>query len=258
MFKTLLVDDNDSFRHSLRAILSRHFPFMQIDEAATGAEAMQHDSEHQLVFMDIRLPDTNGLELTRRLKATHPGSLVCVFTQYDIPEYREAANQSGASEFILKDSLSEAAIVGLVDSMLVTRGKVLIVEDDEKFRVFLCHLFDDCWPEVVVAHFAWSDMPDTVTGFTPDMVLLEPRSGSEGLELLGAISSEYDNDTMVIVASSDRPELREWAHSLGIRRFILKKQKVFDELVAAIGAQLHQPNQACRSQIRGRSSRKRR
>ncbi len=257
MFKTLLVDDNDAFRHSLRAILSRNFPFMQIEEAATGAEALHYDNGHQLVFMDIRLPDTNGLELTRQLRSMHPGSLVCVVTQYDIPEYRVAANQSGANEFILKDSLSETAVVGLVDSMLASRGKVLIVEDDEKFRVFLCRLFDDCWPEVVVAHMAWSELPGAATGFRPDLVLLEPRSGNEGLELLGSISLEYDHDTMVIVASSDRPELREWAHRLGIRHFILKKKSVFGELVVAIGTHLRQPALTCRPRIKGRSSRKR-
>ena len=124
MFKTLLVDDNDLFRQSLRAVLTRNFPFMQIDEAATGAAAIRHFKDLQLVFMDIRLPDTNGLEVTRRLKAHQPGLLVCVVTQFDIPEYREAANQSGANEYCLKDSLTEKAIVGLVDAMLDSKVRV--------------------------------------------------------------------------------------------------------------------------------------
>jgi DNA-binding NarL/FixJ family response regulator len=118
MFKTLVVDDNDMFRQSLKSVLTRHFPLMVVDEAATGAAALRIEWEYQLVFMDIRLPDINGLELTRRLKAVHPGSLVCVVTQFDIPEYREAANQSGANEFILKDTLTEAVVIDLVESML--------------------------------------------------------------------------------------------------------------------------------------------
>jgi DNA-binding NarL/FixJ family response regulator len=122
MFKTLLVDDNDSFRRSLRSVLERHFPFMTIEEAASGAAALRPVRELQLVFMDIRLPDANGLELTRRLKAVHPDALVCVVTQFDIPEYREAADRSGADEFILKESFTEAAIVGLVQSMLAARA----------------------------------------------------------------------------------------------------------------------------------------
>lgn len=121
MFKTLLVDDNDCFRHSLRTVLERHFPFMTIDEAASGAAALRPVRELQLVFMDIRLPDGNGLDLTRRLKAVHPDALVCVVTQFDIPEYREAADRSGANAFILKESFTEAAIVALVRSMLAAR-----------------------------------------------------------------------------------------------------------------------------------------
>lgn len=121
MFRTLLVDDSDVFRKTLRSLLSKHFPFMRIDEAATGAEALNQDHEHRLVFMDIRLPDTNGLELTRQIKAANPTVLVCVITQFDIPEYREAASRSGANGFMLKDSLTEAALVGLVRSVLVVR-----------------------------------------------------------------------------------------------------------------------------------------
>jgi DNA-binding NarL/FixJ family response regulator len=123
MFKTLLVDDNDCFRRSLRGVLERHFPFMMIEEAASGAAALRPVRELQLVFMDIRLPDANGLELTRQLKADHPAALVCVVTQFDIPEYREAADRSGANEFILKESFTEAAIVGLVQSMLAAQAK---------------------------------------------------------------------------------------------------------------------------------------
>jgi DNA-binding NarL/FixJ family response regulator len=114
----LLVDDSDVFRRSLRRLLTKHFPSMRIDEAATGEEALHQNRAHELVFMDIRLPDTSGLELTRRLKATHPATAVCVVTQFDIPEYRDAASRSGASGFILKDGLTEAALIGMVRSVL--------------------------------------------------------------------------------------------------------------------------------------------
>jgi DNA-binding NarL/FixJ family response regulator len=118
MVTTLLVDDNEVFRRALRGVLLSHFPYMLIEEAATGAEVLHQARAHRLVFMDIRLPDANGLELTRWLKVVHPDTIVCVVTQYDIPEYREAAKESGADEFMLKDSLTEAAIVKLVDSVL--------------------------------------------------------------------------------------------------------------------------------------------
>lgn len=115
---TLLVDDSDVFRKSLRRLLTKHFPTMQIDEAATGAEALHQAHEHELVFMDIRLPDSSGIELTRRFKAEHPATAVCVVTQFDMPEYREAANRSGANGFMLKDGLTEQALISMVRSVL--------------------------------------------------------------------------------------------------------------------------------------------
>lgn len=115
---TLLVDDSDVFRQSLREMLSKHFPTMRIDEAATGEEALRKHREHELVFMDIRLPDTSGLELTRRLKAEHPATAVCVVTQFDMQEYRDAANRCGARDFMLKDGLTEQALIGMVHSVL--------------------------------------------------------------------------------------------------------------------------------------------
>lgn len=118
VINTLLVDDSDVFRKSLRRLLAKHFPAMRIDEAATGAEAMHQDRNHELVFMDIRLPDTSGLELTRRFKHDRPDTTVCVVTQFDIPEYREAASKCGANGFMLKDGLTEDALVGMVHAAL--------------------------------------------------------------------------------------------------------------------------------------------
>lgn len=115
---TLLVDDSDVFRKSLRRLLTKHFPAMKIDEAATGEEALHQSCEHELVFMDIRLPDTSGLELTKRFKTEHPATAVCVVTQFDMPEYREAASRSGARGFMLKDGLTEQALIRMVRSVL--------------------------------------------------------------------------------------------------------------------------------------------
>ena len=258
MFNTLLVDDNDLFRRSLRNVLSRRFPFMMIEEAPTGAAALQQARKQQLVFMDIRLPDANGLELTRRFKLAYPSALICVVTQYDLPEYREAACSSGANEFILKDSITESAIVALVESMLAARAKVLVVGDDEELRFSERTLLNDCWPEVVAVEAAWDEMAVATTGISPDLVLLGPRPGSEGLDQLRAIYWANGAAAMVIVSGADQPEQEEWARRRGIRHIILKDDQLFDELVTAIVIQLHQPQTSCKGRrwARELSSRK--
>ncbi len=71
--------------------------------------------------MDIRLPVQSGVELTKRIKETRPEILVVILTGYDLPEYREAALQSGADDFIAKDSLNLEDIAALIESAFSDR-----------------------------------------------------------------------------------------------------------------------------------------
>jgi DNA-binding NarL/FixJ family response regulator len=77
-----------------------------------------------LIFMDIHLGEKNGIELTKKIKATHPKIHVVILTFYDIPEYREAALQCGSDRFLLKASLSAREIEELIISYQKTLGNV--------------------------------------------------------------------------------------------------------------------------------------
>ena len=120
MFHTLIAEDNPSFRQSLRELLNRRFPFMAIEEAADGDEAMDHGtaSHHDLVFVDIKMPGHNGLDVTRAIRSGDRSAVICVVTSYDLPEYRNAAQDCGADHFIVKDESTEATVVSLVESIL--------------------------------------------------------------------------------------------------------------------------------------------
>ncbi|MDD4882689.1 MAG: response regulator transcription factor, partial [Gallionellaceae bacterium] len=106
MFRTLIVEDNASFRYSLSELLSERFPCMVIDEAVDGAEALAKLAAQspELIFMDIKLPDANGLDLTRMIRTEDTVSVIVVLTSHDIPEYWEAAFQAGANYFISKSA----------------------------------------------------------------------------------------------------------------------------------------------------------
>ena len=119
MLKTLIAEDNADFRESLREVLARRFPTMVIDEAADGDQALLcgQDHHHDLIFMDINMPGKNGLEVTRILKENDNDAVVCLITNYDLQEYRDAADDCGADHFIVKDDLSESLIFGLVTSI---------------------------------------------------------------------------------------------------------------------------------------------
>ena len=123
MFKTLIVEDNEAFRQSLSEILSMRFPSMTIAEAG-DANSVQEQMDNlipDLVLMDIKLPDGNGLSLTRSIKSNHADTIVIVITAYDIPEYRHAAFKAGASYFIPKSSFADDDILGLVETIVSSR-----------------------------------------------------------------------------------------------------------------------------------------
>jgi DNA-binding NarL/FixJ family response regulator len=117
-FRILIVDDTDTFRQILKTTLQVSFPTIAIHEAADGGEALREVDAFlpDLIFMDIKLPGVNGLELTRKIKAAHPNITIFILTSYDIPEYQEAAFQYGADRFLPKTSLNPVELEELVKS----------------------------------------------------------------------------------------------------------------------------------------------
>ncbi len=107
-FRFLIVEDNDYYRKFLRDIFHKNFPEIEIDEAADGREALQKVDSFfpDLIFMDIRLPDESGLEVTKKIKAIHSGIHIVIPTYYDLPEYQDAAFRYGADHFLVKSSLA--------------------------------------------------------------------------------------------------------------------------------------------------------
>ncbi len=102
----ILVEDDYGFRQSLKKILSSRYPFMHVVEAEDGKEAIRKIdlSPPDLIFMDIRLPGNNGLELTHAIKTRYPGMIVIILSNFDLSEYRETAYRNGADYFISKDA----------------------------------------------------------------------------------------------------------------------------------------------------------
>jgi DNA-binding NarL/FixJ family response regulator len=113
------VEDNVPFRALLRESLLGRFDSLKIEEAEDEDEALEKVKTFhpQLIFMDIRLRKGNGLNLTKTIKKEHPDIKIIVLTNYDLPEYREAAAQTGASDYLNKGSVSMEQIAAAVESM---------------------------------------------------------------------------------------------------------------------------------------------
>jgi DNA-binding NarL/FixJ family response regulator len=122
MPSVLIVENNDFFRRSFKEILRMYLPSLSVAESADGSDALVLISRAlpDMVFMDIRLPGKNGLELTRDIKSNYPDLVVSIFTSYDLPEYRKIAKDCGADHFLLKDAITGAQIAAMIKDVVTT------------------------------------------------------------------------------------------------------------------------------------------
>lgn len=107
------------------AILSGTPELEIVAEAKSGREAIEQSREMlpDLVLMDVRMPDMDGLEATRRIKAERPRTAVLIVTNHENPAYLKAAVDAGAAGYLLKDVSREL----LVNSVLeVANGGTFI------------------------------------------------------------------------------------------------------------------------------------
>jgi len=120
MTRTLLVDDSDTFRRTLKSLLSHRFPSMCLEEAPDSTEALKKITsfDPELIFMDIKLPGASGLEVTKKLREARCRAAIIILTGYDLPEYREAALRNGADHFISKESTTSEELLSLVERIL--------------------------------------------------------------------------------------------------------------------------------------------
>jgi DNA-binding NarL/FixJ family response regulator len=112
IIRTLIVDDDASFRRYVKETLASEPDIEIVGEAADGQEAIlkARELEPDLVLMDVRMPGTNGINATRQLKDEIPEIKVIIVSIFDLEEYREAAMASGASGYVVKKSLVEELV----------------------------------------------------------------------------------------------------------------------------------------------------
>jgi len=122
--RVLIADDQSLVRAGFRLVLENHDDHDVVGEASNGEEAIHSAGrlEPDVVLMDIRMPELDGIAATREITRRFPAR-VLVLTTYDLDEYVYDALQAGASGFLLKDTPPDQLAAGI---RAVAAGEALL------------------------------------------------------------------------------------------------------------------------------------
>lgn len=121
MIRILIVDDNPTVRRYLRAVLEQQESWRVSGEARSGTEALQRVSEAppDLIVMDYRMPDLNGLDVAKRIANTFPKIPILMVTLHLSKQLADAAREAGVRGACAKQDIG--SVVEAVDVLLHER-----------------------------------------------------------------------------------------------------------------------------------------
>jgi DNA-binding NarL/FixJ family response regulator len=113
--RVLVADDQSMVRAGFRMLLSGEEDIEVVAEASNGLEAVEKAARFRptIVLMDIRMPELDGLQATRRILAADDAARILILTTFDLDEYVYEALRAGASGFVLKDDPPEQLLAAV-------------------------------------------------------------------------------------------------------------------------------------------------
>ena len=122
MARILLVDDEPQVRQGWRMRLELEPDMVVVGEADSADTTLKLAAEIQpdVILLDIRLPDANGVAIIRHLYRLAPACKVILVTLYDNPQHRTRAKEAGASDFVAKQEPSETVLTAIREALQPT------------------------------------------------------------------------------------------------------------------------------------------
>jgi DNA-binding NarL/FixJ family response regulator len=113
--RVLVADDQSMVRAGFRMLLADERDIEVVAEASNGLEAVDKAARFDptVILMDIRMPELDGLQATRRILAANNGARILILTTFDLDEYVYEALRAGASGFVLKDDPPEQLLAAI-------------------------------------------------------------------------------------------------------------------------------------------------
>jgi DNA-binding NarL/FixJ family response regulator len=215
--RVLLADDQDIVRAGLRLMVDSAPDLTVVGEAATGTQAvrMARQSRADVVLMDIRMPELDGLAATRQI-STDPGLAgmkVLILTTFEVDEYVFEALRAGASGFLGKGARPET----LIDAIrTVARGEALLSPAATRGLIARYLATDDRRPTPA------ANLLDGLTEREREIVALV-ATGMSNAEIAGHLTlspltvKTHVNHAMTKLDARDRAQLVVIAYQAGVR-----------------------------------------
>ena len=213
--RIVVADDQDLLRGSLRMLMDGDPGLTVVGEARTGREAVDLAARLQpdLVLMDVRMPEMDGLAATREICAATSHTRVVVLTMFDLNDYVDGALRAGASGFLLKNTAPEELLRAV---HVVADGQALLAP--EVTGRLIAHVVRE---RDAPAPAAWARTP--LTPREREVVTLIARGLSnadiaERLTLSRATVKTYVSRLLTKLDARDRAQLVVFAYESGLVR----------------------------------------
>ena len=195
--RVLVADDQSMVRAGFRMLLGGEPDIEVVAEASTGTEAIAKVARFNptLVLMDIRMPELDGLEATRRILATENAPRILILTTFALDEYIYEALNAGASGFVLKDDPPEQLLAAV---RTVAAGEALLSPEVTKR---------------VIQQFTRLPRPSTPAGFDE----LTAREEEIFRLLAEGLSNAEVAERLVITDSTVKSHVTHILQKLGLR-----------------------------------------
>lgn len=240
MIKILIVDDEQGICDSIKKPFS--YIGFTVFTATTAGKALGifEKNKPKIIFLDIVMPDIDGLDLLKKFKQLDPGVIVIMVTAKGDEETQKKAMELGADEYMTKPfSFDDLRVVAIqkIEKLLGKSGHmqkphIFIVDDEEKARENLKNYISPRYDCDITEASDGESAIEKVKDVKPDIILLDIRMpGISGIEAISEIKRISPDSRIIVISAWKSPDVATKAMGLGAFDYLDKPVdfKVFQE-----------------------------